>query len=136
MASLDSLRGSKKNHFVKPWLFLLILILFTGRLFGAGFPPVQSSDFVLRDFHFRSGEVLPELRMHYRTLGTPRVDKLGVVKNAVLILHGTTGNGSNFLRPEFAGELFDPGQALDSSRYFLILPDNLGHGQSSRPSDG
>ena len=74
--------------------------------------------------------------MHYRTLGTPRVDKLGRVENAVLILHGTTGNGSNFLRPEFAGELFNQGQPLDASRHFLILPDNLGHGQSSKPSDG
>src|SRR5438309_4087382 len=121
---------------MKPRLFFLILILFPGKLFGAGFPPVQSSDFVLRDFHFRSGEVLPELRMHYRTLGTPRVDKLGSVENAVLILHGTTGNGSNFLRPEFAGELFNPGQPLDAARYFIILPDGIGHGQSSKPSDG
>jgi len=121
---------------VKPRLCLLILFLFTGRLFGADFPPVQSADFVLRDFHFRSGEVLPELRMHYRTLGMPRFDKHGVVGNAVLILHGTTGSGSNFLRPEFAGELFNRGQPLDTSRYFLILPDNLGHGQSSKPSDG
>src|SRR5438876_3605904 len=120
---------------MKPRLVFVILLLFTGRLFGAGFPPVQSSDFVLRDFHFRSGEVLPELRIHYRTLGTPRFDTRGLVQNAVLILHGTTGNGSNFLRPEFAGELFNPGQPLDASRYYLILPDNLGHGQSSKPSD-
>jgi len=74
--------------------------------------------------------------MHYRTLGTPRFDKRGVVENAVLILHGTTGNGSNFLRSEFAGELFNPGQAFDAERYFLILPDNVGHGRSSKPSDG
>jgi len=121
---------------MKPRLFFLILIPFTGRLFGAGFPPVQSADFVLHDFHFRSGEVLPELRMHYRTLGAPQFGKSGLVENAVLILHGTTGNGSNFLRPEFAGELFGQGQPLDASRYFLILPDNLGHGQSSKPSDG
>src|SRR5436190_16472886 len=121
---------------MKPRLFFVILLLFTGRLFGAGFPPVQSSDFVLRDFHFRSGEVLPELRIHYRAIGSPRFDKRGLVENAVLILHGTTGNGSNFLRPEFAGELFNPGQPLDASRYFVILPDNIGHGQSSRPSDG
>ena len=121
---------------MKPRLFFLLVLVFTGQLFGTGFPPVQSSDFVLRDFHFRSGEVLPELRIHYRMLGTPRFDKLGHVENAVLILHGTTGNGSNFLRPEFAGELFNQGQPLDASRYFLILPDSLGHGQSSKPSDG
>jgi homoserine O-acetyltransferase len=121
---------------MKPRPLFLILLLFTSQLLGAGFPPVQSSDFVLRDFHFRSGELLPELRIHYRTLGTPTFNNRGVVENAVLILHGTTGNGSNFLRPEFAGELFNPGQPLDASRFFLILPDNLGHGQSSKPSDG
>jgi len=133
---VDIADGPKKNRSVKASLFFLILILFTDPLFAADFPPVQSSDFVLRDFRFRSGEALPELRMHYRTLGTPRFGKFGLVENAVLILHGTTGNGTNFLRPEFAGELFNPGQPLDASRYFLILPDNLGHGQSSKPSDG
>src|SRR5438045_9777356 len=110
---------------------VLLLLLFVEFSFAAGYPPVQSSDFVLRDFHFQSGEVLPEVRMHYRTLGAPRFDKRGLVDNAVLILHGTTGNGSNFLRAEFAGELFNRGQPLDASRYFLVLPDNLGHGQSS-----
>jgi homoserine O-acetyltransferase len=80
--------------------------------------------------------MLPELRMHYRTLGTPRLDDKGMVRNAVLILHGTTGNGSNFLRAQFAGELFGKGQLLDATRYYLILPDNVGHGQSSKPSDG
>jgi homoserine O-acetyltransferase/O-succinyltransferase len=103
---------------------------------AAEYPTPRSGDYVLHDFRFQSGEVLPELRMHYRTLGTPRVDEKGVVRNAVLILHGTTGNGSNFLRAEFAGELFGTNQLLDAARYFLILPDNLGHGQSSKPSDG
>jgi homoserine O-acetyltransferase/O-succinyltransferase len=105
-------------------------------LLAADYPAPQSGDYVLHDFRFQSGEVLPELRMHYRTLGAPRSDEKGIIRNAVLILHGTTGNGSNFLRREFAGELFSEGQLLDAARYFLILPDNLGHGQSSKPSDG
>ena len=82
------------------------------------------------------GETLPELRIHYRTLGTPSRGEDGKVNNAVLILHGTTGSGANFLRPEFAGELFGEGQPLDATRYYLILPDGIGHGGSSKPSDG
>jgi len=105
-------------------------------LLAADYPAPESGDYVLRDFHFQSGEVLPELRMHYRTFGAAQRDGKGIVTNAVLILHGTTGNGSNFLRPEFAGELFGKGQILDATRYYLVLPDNIGHGQSSRPSDG
>jgi homoserine O-acetyltransferase/O-succinyltransferase len=99
-------------------------------------PAPQAGDFVIRDFHFASGETLPELRLHYRTLGTPARDGQGVVRNAVLIMHGTTGEGGNFLRPEFAGQLFGKGQLLDASRYYLILPDGIGHGRSSRPSEG
>ena len=99
-------------------------------------PTPTEGDFVLRDFRFASGEVLPELRLHYRTLGTPRKDAKGVVGNAVLIGHGTGGSGAQFLRPEFAGELFGPGQLLDASRYFIVLPDGLGHGRSAKPSDG
>ncbi len=105
-------------------------------MFAADYPAPAAGDFTIRDFRFRSGEVLPELRMHYLTLGTPRRDGKGVVRNAVLILHGTTGNGSNFIRADFAGELFSKGQLLDASRYYLILPDNIGHGKSSKPSDG
>jgi homoserine O-acetyltransferase len=97
--------------------------------------PVEG-DAVLRDFRFASGETLPELRIHYRTLGQPRRDESGVVRNAVLILHGTTDNGANFLRPEFAGELYGPSQPLDATRYYIILPDGIGHGGSSKPSDG
>jgi homoserine O-acetyltransferase len=103
---------------------------------GADYPAAQAGDFILHDFHFAIGETLPELRMHYRTLGTPQRDDKGVVRNAVLIMHGTTGEGGNFLRPEFAGQLFGKGQLLDASRYYLILPDAIGHGHSSRPSDG
>lgn len=100
------------------------------------YPVPVEGEHVLKDFRFRSGEVLPELRIHYRTLGTPRRDEHGVVRNAVLVLHGTTGAGSNFLTPTFAGRLFGPGQLLDARRYYVILPDGIGHGQSSKPSDG
>jgi homoserine O-acetyltransferase/O-succinyltransferase len=98
--------------------------------------PVKESDFSIRDFHFRSGETLPELRIHYRTLGTPKFDAQHHITNAVMILHGTGGDGSTFLRPIFGGELFGPDQPLDTSRYFIILPDGIGHGKSSKPSDG
>lgn len=93
-------------------------------------------DFVLRNFRFTTGEVLPELRLHYTTLGTPRKDARGVVRNAVMILHGTGGSGRSFLSATYAGQLFGPGQLLDSARHFIILPDGIGHGGSSKPSDG
>ena len=93
-------------------------------------------DFVMKDFAFRSGEKLPELRLHYTTLGTPQRDASGVVRNAVLILHGTGGAGSSFLSNGYAGELFAPGKLLDSAKYFIVLPDGIGHGGSSKPSDG
>jgi homoserine O-acetyltransferase len=95
-----------------------------------------SGDFVMRDFRFADGSVLPELRIHYVTLGAPRRDASGVVRNAVLILHGTTGNGGGFLRRQFAGELFGPGQLLDTATHYIILPDGIGTGKSSKPSDG
>jgi homoserine O-acetyltransferase len=97
---------------------------------------VREGDFTVHDFKFHTGETLPELRLHYRTLGQPKRDAAGHVVNAVLILHGTGGTGETFLRPIFGGVLFGPGQLLDSSRYFIILPDGLGHGKSSKPSDG
>jgi homoserine O-acetyltransferase/O-succinyltransferase len=99
-------------------------------------PVPQEGDFIIHDFHFQSGETMPEVRMHYTTLGKPAKDASGRTTNAVLILHGTGGNGHNLLRPIFAGVLFGPGQLLDATRYFIILPDNIGHGKSSKPSDG
>jgi homoserine O-acetyltransferase len=99
-------------------------------------PTPAEGDFVVHDFKFRFGESLPELRLHYRTLGKPARDAQGRVTNAVLILHGTGGTGKQFLQPQFAGELFGPGQLLDTARYFIILPDGIGHGKSSKPSDG
>lgn len=90
----------------------------------------------LNDFAFQCGATLPALRVHVTTLGEPQRDAKGVTRNAVLILHGTTGSGSGFLREQFAGALFGPGQLLDANRYYIILPDGIGHGQSSKPSDG
>lgn len=96
----------------------------------------REGDFILPNFRFADGSVLRELRIHYTMLGRPRKDASGVVRNAVLILHGTTGNGRGFLTPTFAGELFGPGQLLDSASHFIILPDGIGTGRSSKPSDG
>jgi homoserine O-acetyltransferase len=99
-------------------------------------PAPAEADFVIRNFTFASGETLPELRLHYRTYGVPQKNAQGIVTNAVLIMHGTGGTGAQFVGRTFAGELFGQGQPLDSSRYFLILPDDIGHGRSSKPSDG
>jgi homoserine O-acetyltransferase len=103
---------------------------------AAGAAASTESDYVIRDFHFASGETLPELRLHYTVLGKPRRDAHGRVDNAVLILHGTGGSGRSLLNEHFAGVLFGKGQLLDASRYFIILPDGIGHGKSSKPSDG
>jgi homoserine O-acetyltransferase len=116
--------------------YLLLLLYVASPVHAAGYPEPSSADYRMSDVRFASGETLPELRVHYRTLGAPRRGADGKVKNAVLILHGTTGSGANFFRPEFAGELFGTGQPLDAERYFLILPDGIGHGGSSKPSDG
>jgi len=97
---------------------------------------LRADDFSIRNFRFNSGEVLPELRLHFRTLGKPVRGASGSVGNAVLILHGTTGSGAQFLRSSFAGELFQRGQLLDAEKHFIILPDGIGHGRSSKPSDG
>jgi homoserine O-acetyltransferase len=95
----------------------------------ADYPAPQEGNWTARDFKLHTGETLPELRMHYRTVGAPGGEP-------VVVLHGTTGSGASMLTPAFAGELFGPGQPLDAKRYFIILPDSLGHGQSSKPSDG
>ena len=121
-----------------PMLFWLLLLLCSAPAVAQTDYTAQitKGDVILRDFRFASGETLPELRMHYATLGTPRRDAQGRIDNAVMVLHGTGGSGRQFLVPQFADELYGPGQALDISRYYVILPDNIGHGGSSKPSDG
>jgi homoserine O-acetyltransferase len=113
---------------------LTLLLALPGAAATQGAP--VEGDFRVPNFRFQSGEVLPELRLHYTTLGTPRRDPAGHVTNAVLMLHGTTGTGKNFLGPSYAKELFGEGQPLDASRYYLIFPDGIGRGGSSKPSDG
>jgi homoserine O-acetyltransferase/O-succinyltransferase len=98
--------------------------------------PTREADVVLKNFRFGDGESLPELRMHYTTLGSPHRNAQGQIDNAVMVLHGTGGDGKQFLRPQFADELYGPGQPLDVRKYWVILPDNIGHGKSSKPSDG
>ena len=115
---------------------IVMALVMGSELLAADYPPPVDGNFVLKDFKFKSGETLPELRIHYRTIGTPRKDSRGVVRNAVLALHGTTGNGGSLVVPSFAGELCRAGGLLDAARYYIIFPDGIGHGKSSKPSDG
>ena len=103
---------------------------------AADYPAPVEGDYVVKDFRFTTGETLPELRLHYTTIGSPAKDANGVVRNAVLVMHGTGGTARSFLTPTFAGELFGAGQLLDAAKYYIILPDAIGHGESSKPSDG
>ena len=114
----------------------LLLVLLVARLVAAQPATVTEADYVIGDFRFASGEVLPELRLHYRTVGTPQRDASGRVRNAVIVMHGTGGTGAQFVGPGFAGELFGAGQPLDAAKYFIVMPDAIGHGKSSKPSDG
>ena len=119
------------------WRFRVLLPIAVAAICcAADYPAPKEGDFVVRDYLFASGETLPELRIHYRTIGEPRKDAQGTTRNAVLITHGTTGSGAQFIRPEFAGELFGAGQPLDASKFFIVMPDGIGHGKSSKPSDG
>jgi homoserine O-acetyltransferase/O-succinyltransferase len=125
------------NPTIRIRIFALLLCTFAPKfVLGAEYPAPTESDFTIHDFKFASGESLPELRLHYRTLGKPEKDAQGKTTNAVLIMHGTTGSGAQFIRPEFAGELFGKDQPLDATKFFIVLPDGIGHGKSSKPSDG
>lgn len=123
---------------MKPSLLALLasslLICTSG--FAQQLPKPTEGEFTANNFHFHSGETLPRIRLHYATYGTPTRDASGRVNNAVMVLHGTTGSGKQFVSDRFAGVLFGPGQLLDAGRYFIVLPDSIGHGQSSKPSDG
>ncbi len=116
--------------------FLAALVALPLQSASPGALEQREGDYVARNFRFQTGEVLPELRLHYTTLGRPERDAAGRVTNAVLLLHGTTGTGKSFLSPSLAGELFGPGQLLDASHHYVILPDGIGRGGSSKPSDG
>jgi len=120
---------------ILPWCVCWFVCLVSLVASAADLPFVQG-DHLIRDFRFSSGETLPELKLHYTTLGTPQRDSSGMVGNAVLIPHGTNGAGSAFTAESFAATLFGPGQPLDAGRYYIILPDSIGHGGSSKPSDG
>ncbi len=128
--------GGKAGRAAQAFLAGLVIAFWLNVGQPAAQPAVTEGDFVVRDFRFRSGETLPELRLHYRTLGTPKRDASGRITNAVMVLHGTGGSGAQFLRPQFADELFRPGGELDPAEYYIILPDGIGHGGSSKPSDG
>jgi homoserine O-acetyltransferase len=118
-------------------LALALSILVASFASAADYPAPVEADYTIRDFKFTSGETLPELRLHYRTIGKQEKDAQGKTKNAVLIMHGTTGSGAQFVpRPEFADRLFGKGQPLDATKFFIVLPDGIGHGKSSKPSDG
>jgi homoserine O-acetyltransferase len=121
---------------LKVFYLATLLVLLPASIRAQNSPEPAQGDFILRDFRFENGEVLQELKIHYRTLGKPVRDASGAVRNAVLILHGTGGSGQQFLSQQFAGVLFGSGQLLDTAKYFIILPDGIGHGQSSKPSNG
>ena len=123
------------NATIRIFGFLLVLLA-TSFASAADYPAPTEGDYTIHDFKFVSGETLPELRIDYRTLGKPEKDAQGKTTNAVLIMHGTTGSGAQFVRPEFAGELFGKDQPLDATKFFIVLPDGIGHGKSSKPSDG
>jgi homoserine O-acetyltransferase/O-succinyltransferase len=119
-------------------LLILMLLLWAAPAFAQAdwAARLTEGDVTLRDFRFRSGETMAELRIHYATLGTPHRDARGNIDNAVMVLHGTGGSGRQFLQPQFADALYGPGQPLDLARHYVILPDGIGHGRSSKPSDG
>jgi homoserine O-acetyltransferase/O-succinyltransferase len=130
------LKMSMKLRGLKLAVLAAALVPVLGIANPATWPAPVEGDYVIKNFTFTGGETLPELHIHYRTLGKPVKDSHGMVRNAVLIGHGTGGSGASFLSAQFAGELFGAGQTLDATKYFIILPDGIGHGSSSKPSDG
>lgn len=124
---------------MKTRILLIMCIASVGTFKGfcqSSFPETSEGNYIIEDFKFEDGASLPELNLHYTTLGKPIKNENGQTINAILIMHGTTGNGHSFLNNRFAGNLFNPGQLLDATKYFIILPDAIGHGKSSKPSDG
>lgn len=121
--------GNSCRHWGVALTAALLIFAGTGAAGAADYPKPKEADWVARDFKFHTGEVMPELRLHYATVGEPTGEP-------VLILHGTGGSGASMLTPPFAGELFGAGQPLDAAKYYIILPDAIGAGKSSKPSDG
>ena len=115
---------------------LLLAAFLSAAPAAADWPNQREGDVVFKDFHFASGETLAELKVHYRTLGTPQRNAAGAIVNAVLLLHGTSGTSANWLQPTLADELFAPGAPLDAAKFFIVIPDGIGRGGSSKPSDG
>jgi len=117
---------------------LFFIILFNAIWVQAqqSFPSPKEGDFIAKNFEFESGEKMPELRLHYATLGKPLRNAQGKVINAILVMHGTTGSSKDLLTERFSGHLFGPGQILDADKYFIVFTDAIGHGNSSKPSDG
>ena len=113
-----------------------MILTFATLLTAQDLPRPSEGEYVSHGFKFNSGETLPQLKLHYATYGKPAYDAQGHVTNAVMVLHGTGGSGQQFVNARFAGVLFGAGQLLDATKYFIILPDNIGHGRSSKPSDG
>jgi homoserine O-acetyltransferase/O-succinyltransferase len=116
--------------------FTALILVAAASLAAQTYPAAKDADFKIDNYKFASGATLPSLTLHYATVGTPKMDSAGHVTNAVMVLHGTGGSGRQFLNERFAGMLFGPGQLLDASKYFIILPDDIGHGHSSKPGDG
>lgn len=117
-------------------LFVLLVVCTLKATGQAKYPAPAEGDYKVKNFEFESKETLPEMNLHYYTMGQPQKDKNGQTTNAVLVMHGTTGTGSGFINDRFAGNLFGPGQLLDATKYYIIMPDDIGHGKSSKPSNG
>ncbi|MES2374126.1 MAG: alpha/beta fold hydrolase [Bacteroidota bacterium] len=129
----------EKNNSSLPVLLLVITLLLQSAAHSqAKYPTPVEGDYIMKFFMFSDAQVkgLSPFKIHYTTVGKPQYDKNGDVMNAVLIMHGSTGSGKNFLTETFAGALFGPGQLLDATKYYIILPDAIGHGKSEKPSDG
>ncbi len=126
----------KNKHYSLASILVIFLLISYNSYSQTKYPTPVEGDYAIKDFPFVSGEKIASLNMHYTVIGRPQKNKEGKVTNAVLIMHGTTGNGKNFLTETFAGNLFGAGQLLDATKYFIIMPDGIGHGKSGKPSDG
>ncbi len=130
------MRYKIKQYFLPCFVLAAVFFNVVTVIAQANYPAPVEGNYVINNFPFVSGEKIASLRLHYTMIGQPQTNKEGQITNAVLIMHGTTGSGANFLNDRFAGFLFGPGQLLDATKYCIILPDGIGHGKSGKPSDG